>query len=409
MNASRSTPGPTPAGCRITFNDRHLGPRPTGIGRYLERVLTHWPTERGDRLRGLAATFVPGRAVPAAGSPTSPPSSPTLEDVRPLSLLPLDRLRPPRASPARARRTALLRRGHAMATAAAARALHAWTDVHFEPDHMPMVRRRPMVTTIHDLSVLERPDSHPAERVRTWTRWFERRLDWSNRFICVSHATAAAMRTVAGVDAARLEVVHLGPTWASTPDGWTAEACRRALGLPPTAVVHLGTLQPRKNIRVLLDALVAHADHGGPAELVLLGGLGWGPPAFWRELVDHPAAPRVRWAGYADDAQVLAALIAARGLVCPSHYEGFGLPPLEAMRLGRRAIVSTAPSLVEVTGEAAEALDPDDVDAWAAALDRLMDDDPAAEARGLARSRAFDWTRTARHHAAIMDAVARGS
>lgn len=401
-----TAPPPEVPGLRITFNDRHLGPRPTGIGRYLERVLTHWPTDREDRLRGLAGSLVGRRRIERASSSLA--VEPSLAAVAPLNLVPLSQIRPPRETSVGTRRTALLRRGHALATATASRLLHPWTDVHFEPDHIPMARLRPTVTTIHDLSVLERPDSHPIERVRTWTRWFEQRLDWSDRFICVSHATAAAMRTVAGVEDARLDVVHLGPTWPSIPEGWTADGCRRALGLSATAVIHLGTLQPRKNIRVLLDALTSHADRGGPAELVLLGGLGWGPGTFWRELIEHPAAARVRWAGYADDAQVLAALIAGRGLVCPSHYEGFGLPPLEAMRLGRRAIVSSAPSLIEVVGDAGDVLDPDDSAAWSASFDRLMDDDPEAEARGLVRSRAFEWRETASRHARILDAAARG-
>jgi len=273
------------------------------------------------------------------------------------------------------------------------------TGVFWEPNHIPLATTRPMVTTIHDLSVIEIPQCHPPDRVRVWEAHFERLLAHTDRFICVSRATGDAMMRCFGISPQRIRVVHLAPTWASRPDGWSGTACRAAIGLPVDSVVHVGTIEPRKNIKTLLDAAHIRFRRGEPGRLVLLGGLGWGNRRFWAQLLEHPAAEHVLWADAPGDEQVLAALIGSRGLVCPSFYEGFGLPPLEAMAIGRRAVISTAPSLVEIAGPAALQLAPRDIEGWAEAMGMLLENDPAAERAARAQAQRFTWARTAHRHA----------
>lgn len=377
-------------------NDRPLLGRPTGVGHYLAQLLAHWPADARTRPVGLLGLARRARAIVL----------PPIDEVPALDLLPLSALRPPDdrrpgitparrawelASPPLVRLERALGRGRVV----------------FEPNHIPPARARPTLTTIHDLSVLERPGDHPPHRVAAWERGLSRAIDTTDRFVCVSQATADAMARVLGVDGSRLAVVPLASRFARAPAGWTPERARRALGVPERCWAHVGTIEPRKNVGVLLDAV--DRLRGADATLILAGKPGWGSPAFWRSLAEHPAADRVLVAGYVTDAQAAALMVGARAVCCPSFYEGFGLPALESMALGTPAIASTAASLREVVGGAAPTLDPLDADAWARALQRSLDGGPERDAavdRGLARAAGFSWPAAARAHDSLLSSIA---
>ena len=179
--------------------------------------------------------------------------------------------------------------------------------------------------------------------------------------------------------------------------GAELDAFRAEQGIVRPFVLYLGTLEPRKNLPALLRAFDAVAPDV-PHELVLVGAEGWMTgPIFdtWRALRHQD---RVRLAGFAPAAALPAWYSAADLFAYPSRYEGFGLPPLEAMACGTPVITSNVSSLPEVVGDAALTVDPSDEVALSAAIRRVLTD-PALSAdlreRGLRRAATFSWARTA--------------
>lgn len=173
-------------------------------------------------------------------------------------------------------------------------------------------------------------------------------------------------------------------------------------------MLYAGTLEPRKNLETLLDAwseLARSRDDLPP--LLLAGPYGWKSRALERR-VDAMAGLRVRRLGRLDRAELVATVQAASLFVYPSYYEGFGLPPAEAMACGVPVIVSTRSSLPEIVGEAGLQFDADDPGELAGALAELLDHpEKAAELgrRGLERSRLFSWREAASRLADLFDRV----
>jgi len=365
---------PVAGGLSVVVNDRPLLGRRTGVGRYLEGVLSAWPGGV-DRPRGVVGGLGDSvRARPGFGGVGS---------LAPMQPCPLSELRP-RADGRIGVGRGLRRKGYALAARSALRVKRQPGSVVWEPNHHPLVESRPdsaVVTTIHDLSVVTRPEFHPPDRVRAWERALARTLDRTARFIAVSHATANAIERELGVASERIDAIPLASRYDGRPAGWGRAACRAALGLDPDAgvVVHLGTIEPRKNIGGLLDSWRVVLEREPRAELVLVGGAGWGSESFWSGLTGHPVAERVRCTGYLDDARTLALLIAADLVVCPSWLEGFGLPVVEAASVGTPVLVSRDPALVEayqrVGGDPEDALDAWDTPGWGRAIASVLQGD----------------------------------
>lgn len=375
----------------LLVNDRPLLGVRTGVGRYLEQLFAAWPQDTVDRIETVC-----GRVTRSVWRRDA--FDGVLASLAPLQLRPLSSLQVQPDCPVSGdTRRGAMRWGYGVAAGARVRTWLTRGGVYFEPNHIPVAPAPHVVVTMHDLSILDVPQYHPADRVRSWEGRFMRGLEWADRFICVSRATGTRLVALGGVDASRIEVIYPGATWTQAPPGWTPTECRKRLGLPDRYVVCLGTIEPRKNHSILLDALQT-AIGGDVPQLLLLGSEGWGDERFWSSIVQHASAPRVLLAGHVTDEQAMAALIGSCGLVFPSHYEGFGLPPLEAMSLGRRVAVSTAPSLVEVVGNEGEVVDPADAEGWSKAMVALGDRDAEAEQRAVVQARKFDWPEAARRH-----------
>jgi glycosyltransferase involved in cell wall biosynthesis len=155
----------------------------------------------------------------------------------------------------------------------------------------------------------------------------------------------------------------------------------------------VSTLEPRKNIEGMLRAF-ALAAKDIPHTLVLAGGVGWGMEGLGALIESLGIAPRVKRMGYVDDADMHGLYAEADVFFFPSHYEGFGLPVLEAMACGCPVITSRTSSLPEVGGEAAHYVDPNDIDAMAEALRQVLGDASLREtmgARGEKQAAKFSW------------------
>ena len=264
---------------------------------------------------------------------------------------------------------------------------------------MHPVRRAKRVVSIHDLTVILSPEWHPAKRLREMRAGLRASAEAADRIIAVSHSTKNDIVNHLAIDPARVTVVPLavGPAFRPLPDA-EIDAALAPFGLVhDTYLLFLGTMEPRKNLGRLLDAMVKLGGDVGP--LVLAGADGWGNDELRPRVAALARQGRVRPLGYVPEPLRAPLLCGARAFVYPSLYEGFGWPPLEAMACGTPVVTSNVSALPEVVGDAALLIDPLDVDALTTCLRRLWDDEALRgdlRARGLVRAQRFTWDVTAR-------------
>ena len=355
-----------------------FAPVPGGTGRY-SRELT----------RALAATAPPGWTVGSAVARHTDPTAAMLPGVDGPTVLPLPR----------------------RALVAIWEAGVPWwpggDSVHAPTPMAPPGPRcgRGLVVTVHDTV----PWTHPQTLTRRGARWHRRVVGRAARradaLVVPTAAVAAelprylphpARMQVGG----RMHVVGHGPTPAvvTAHEPGCAHDVAARLDLPRRYALAIGTLEPRKGIDVLLDALAS--PHGPDVPLVLVGQRGWGgvdPEVAARQAGLAPG--RLRILGRITDAELAVVLHRAAVLAAPSRAEGFGLPVLEAMAAGVPVVHSDVAALVEVTGGAGLTVPRDDPAGLAAALRAVLADRGTAEAMiaaGRWRARQFSWERAAR-------------
>lgn len=289
---------------------------------------------------------------------------------------------------------------------------HAF-DVYHEPGLLPFDFAGPTVITIHDLSPLRHPETHPADRVRNIERYLPRVVGRAAKIIVDSEFVKREVVELLGVQPTRIRAILLGVSDEYRPR--TAQQVGRCLnryGLRHGGyILAVGTLEPRKN---LLQGIEAHArlplNVRRRYPMVIAGAKGWLSEALERRIRAAEQAGEVRWLGYvpADDLPQLYA--GARLLIYPSLYEGFGLPVLEAMASGIPVVTSNRASLPEVAGDAAIMIDPADPDAMRDALLRVAEDENEARRRGelgKAQARRFSWQACARQTLEVYREVVR--
>jgi glycosyltransferase involved in cell wall biosynthesis len=288
------------------------------------------------------------------------------------------------------------------------------TTIFHGTDHLlPPTRRVRTVFTVHDLIFRFYPEHHlPLNR---WylTLMMPRFLRAADALIAVSDQTKRDVVALYGVPAERIHVIPEGvaPRFQPVEDPARQAALRQRLGLPERFLLYLGTIEPRKNLIGLLDAYHALVTAGEEADLVIAGRPGWLYSPVFAHVRRLGLEQRVHFTGWIDDADVPTLLSAARAFVFPSLYEGFGLPPLEAMACGTPVVVSNASSLPEVVGEAGVLVSPTDRAALAEALRRVLADDALVASlreKGLRQARRFRWENAALETLAVYRTVAGG-
>ncbi|MDP8909562.1 MAG: glycosyltransferase family 4 protein [Chloroflexota bacterium] len=278
-------------------------------------------------------------------------------------------------------------------------------DVLHGPLHvLPWLGGVPGVITVHDLAYVHFPERVPRSRRLYLTVGTRRSVGQARRVIAISTSTADDLRRWLGLPTRRIDVIPLAPAEDVQPvSGETLAAFRRDNGVTIPYVLCVGTLEPRKNLPRLLHAFAAIADDV-PHQLILVGPEGWLTGELHATLADLRLGDRVRLTGFVDDRNLGAWYSGADLFVFPSLYEGFGLPPLEAMRCGAPVVTSNVSSLPEVVGDAAVTVDPQDVQGLATAMREVLTDRGRADelrARGVARAAEFSWARTARETLAV--------
>jgi alpha-1,3-rhamnosyl/mannosyltransferase len=359
----------------------------TGVGWYLHRILAHLAGRDDLRLRlyGQSLTDRDPEAEPGAPQlAVEVPAGPAIERV--VYAAPDGLVVPPW------RAAQLLRLLSPLLAAADG------NRVLFAPNYLfpPLFRfaRGARVATVHDLGLFEvpwavRPDSGEALREE-----LERTLFAADLLLTPSEAVRGEL-IERGVSPGRVRAIHHGPGTLTRQEIGEVPA-----GTPPRYVLHVGTIEPRKNVGALLAAwrILLARRTPPPPPLVLCGGWGWGAETMRGEIA---AAEQEGWAvhlGYVGPAALAALYAKAELVVFPSFYEGFGLPALEAMRAGAPLVASDLQVLREVAADAALFAPPDRPDLWAERIAEILAS-PGLRAEQVAKGREraaqFDWDRAA--------------
>jgi len=278
------------------------------------------------------------------------------------------------------------------------------TSLFWSPHYnIPLAWRGRLVVTVHDVVHLALPQFFGGFHRQAYARFMFRRISRSaDAIMTVSEFTRTEFERLLGVPRARPEVVHNGV------DREWFDLAPSPRPYPRPYLLYVGNVKPHKNLGRLLEAFGQLASRT-PCDLLLLGkseGFLTGDSGV--QAAAGRLAPRVQLLGTVSQNLLRQYVAHAEALVLPSLYEGFGLPPLEAMACGRPTIVSRAASLPEVCGDAAVYFDPLDATSIAEAILRVLEDPELQEtlrSRGLERARRFTWERSAQATLAILERV----
>jgi alpha-1,3-rhamnosyl/mannosyltransferase len=256
-----------------------------------------------------------------------------------------------------------------------------------------IVRRRPsrgrLTVTVYDLTTVLFPEFHTEANIRADREFTSRMAVRADRILAISEATRQDAIRILGLDPDRIDVVYPGVDdrfFAAQP----APAAK-------AYALYVGTVEPRKNIDTLLDAWAAlPADVRSSHDLVIAGSAGWHSEATVQRL---SSTPGVVHRGYVPEAELPGLTAGATAFVYPSLYEGFGLPPAQAMAAGVPTVMSDVSSMPEVAGDGALLVDPRSQAEIAAALNRLLTSPSVRKelsAKARAQAARFTWGRSAR-------------
>ena len=275
----------------------------------------------------------------------------------------------------------------------------------------------PVVVSIHDLSFEHLPQTfnrRSRTQLRLTVRHSARR---AARILSLSEHTRRDIIETYGINPHRVTAipiaapVHFGPI----SDNRELQRVRHNYGIDGDYILSVGSIQPRKNLARLVRAYASLRGEGSAdklPKLVLVGKCAWLYDETLRTLDELGVRDSVILTGYVPESDLPALYSSALCFVYPSYFEGFGLPPLEAMKCGAPVIVGNRTSLPEVVGDAGLTVDPFDVDAIAGAIRKLMND-PTLRAKlsqkGQDRASAFTWRETARQTLRVYQEVARPS
>lgn len=270
-------------------------------------------------------------------------------------------------------------------------------DVYHEPNFLAYRFDGPSIITVHDLSWIRYPEMHPIARVRAMDKYFKPGLDRASLILTDSEFVKRELIDVFNVKPERIRPVLLGVEALFHPR--SADETRSVLDanglLHGQYLLAVGTLEPRKNLGVALQAFMRlNPQLRKRFPLVLVGMKGWHTSALEQQIAPLVAAGEIRQLGYLAREDLAKVIAGATTLIYPSIYEGFGLPPLEAMACGVPVITSNVSSIPEVVGDTGVMIAPDDVDGLVEAMKTML---TAPELRAdmarkaLVRSAQFTW------------------
>jgi glycosyltransferase involved in cell wall biosynthesis len=282
-------------------------------------------------------------------------------------------------------------------------------DLYFEPNFIPIaIKARCIVTTVFDFSFMLYPEWHPKRRIDYFKRNFWKNLRRVDRIITISDYIKKE-GVGFGLPKEKISTIHLGfdrEIFKIYPFQ-DLRSLKKKYELPEHFILFVGSIEPRKNLLNLVRAYISLGNRiRKDIKLVLAGFKGWENKEIMTIL--KKIKSDVLYLGYLPVRELGKLYNLATLFAYPSFYEGFGLPPLEAMACGCPVVVSNAASLPEVCGNAAQYVDPHTVDSIAEGMDRVLSDEAYRRTlieNGLARSRLFNWETAAKDHVTIFEEV----
>lgn len=281
-----------------------------------------------------------------------------------------------------------------------------------------MPTTKPYVVTVYDMVHHYYPEYVAAKTLARLQKYLPKTLAGAAHIMAISEATKQSYVEVMGIDPGKITVTLLAADEMFFEQASPADlaAAKARYALSDSYLLAVGTLEPRKNLRTLLETFAELKDDV-PHQLVVVGGQGWSFEETAELIGALGLTERVIFTGYAPRTELPALYQGADAFVFPSHYEGFGIPPLEAMASGTPVISSNTSSLPEVVGTAALTFDPNDGEQLRQTLGQLLSDAGLQEElsrKGLAQARQFSWQKMARetltvYHQAMHQAGANHS
>ena len=264
-----------------------------------------------------------------------------------------------------------------------------------------------VMTTVHDMTYLRFPETMDRKNLRRIQTGISYSVKRSHLILTVSEFSRREIAELLGIPRERTAVVPNAPSISNEVVRFAELAGKYGVRKP--YLLYVGNIEPRKNLSGLLLAFALLKErYHAPHQLVLAGGKGWNNAAFDRALAESKVKDEVLLTGYVTGAEKNSLYQHADAFVFPSLYEGFGIPPLEAMHWGCPVVASNAASLPEVCGDAAELVNPLDTESIAEGIWRVLSDARYADelrAKGLKRAGQYTWEASAQRLKAVCKEV----
>jgi glycosyltransferase involved in cell wall biosynthesis len=263
---------------------------------------------------------------------------------------------------------------------------------HFPNFIRPPLRQGKSIVTIHDVSFLRHPETVEEKNQTFLSRQMHNTVERADAIITVSNFVADEVRSLLAVPEEKLFPIHLGLKKYPESTPQQKSDFQSSFGLDRPYLLHVGTIEPRKNHQLLVE-IFERLDFDG--DLVLAGMKGWKCGPIFERIRQSPAADRIRYIDYLPEDHLGDLYRGAEAFVFPSIYEGFGLPPLEAMLCGVPVISSSAGSLREVLGNGARLVDGDDPEDWINAVSEVLNNPTSWIDAGESAAAIYRWETTA--------------
>lgn len=291
------------------------------------------------------------------------------------------------------------------------RTKHFKNTVYHEPNYILKPYAGPKVMTLHDLSHIHYPEFHPKERVSNLEKNLNSSLNKADKIITVSHYIKNEIVKYLAVPESRIEAIHLGvnPEYAPREKDEAASVLSRYKIKYGSYLLVVATFEPRKNLDRLL---VAYSNLSAKLRkmypLVLAGASGWGEAVNGKRIAALESRGELQRIGYVNEGDLPYIYAGAAAFAFPSVYEGFGLPPLEAMACGVPVVASNTSSMPEVLGTAAQYINPYDIDDIQDSLEEVLGSSGKREQmanEGIKRAQQFTWDRCVQKTASLYNEV----
>jgi glycosyltransferase involved in cell wall biosynthesis len=377
--------------------------RRAGLGRYAHELVKGLV----DLSRGEASPRE-SQPIDTTTATSTPIDRPDLRNASPLQLTvfyhqrgeahldpPIDRL--PRITTSLSVRPWRLTTALAYFTSIGMDRMFADVDVFHATEHLlPRLKKTRSVFTLHDLIFQFDPGSHKPLNIAFLKTLMPRFLKAADAIIAVSECSKHDAMNLYGIPADKIHVIYEGvdPKFTPITDPDRLSHIRAKYHLPDRFILHVGTIEPRKNLPLLFEVAAQTKEH-----VVVVGKLGWLTDPILTKVKELSVEDRVTFTGFVADDDLPALISAATVLAMPSKYEGFGLPILEAMACGTPVVASNAASLPEVGGNATLYAWHDDVRSWIRLLTLALDDTELRgwlREKGLRQAAKFRWKTMAR-------------